>query len=1589
MPNRLQHESSPYLLQHASNPVDWYPWGDEAWARAVAEDKPVLLSIGYASCHWCHVMERESFADPEIAALVNKHFISIKVDREERPDLDALYIEALQTLTGAAGWPLTLFLTPERKLFFGGSYFPPAARDELPSFRAVLESVIDEWRDSRRELERQAESILGEMRARDANLPERQALTTELLDQGILRILSTADQVHGGFGEAPKFPQPWLVELMLRAAARGPGGAHGIADLTLRRMARGGIYDQLGGGFHRYAVDAAWRTPRFEKMLSDNALLARLYTHAWQARHDPLFERIAVETLEFLLADLGAGEGGFFSGQDAESGGVEGAYHLWSHDELTGVAPGAAAWFGVTPEGNHAGGLNVLTAAGDLPPADLRAALLAARSQRPRPGRDEKILTSWNGLAVAALAEAGAVFGRQDFVEAAKRAATFLLDHVMTRGGALAHSWHMGAARGTGLAEDYVYLAEGLLALWEATFDPAWAEAAQRLAGKLLEDFWDPERGGLFSTAHEGEQLVVRRKDLPDSITPSPNGVASLLLQRLGVLGGDDELTRRGVEILEMAEPLMQAAPQESGTLFAALDFHLSGPKEIAVIGDPVAAGTAALLAEVWSRYVPNRVLAGGGATPGLLSPLLAGRTEVNGLPTGFVCEHGTCKRPVNDPAEFARQLRVAGLPASETVNRAAQLARFTLHRMSLLDRLDNPLWIDPLKERGFFTTPPAPIDQYVPGAMGAPPWPDSKYLARMAGVDPFAVHRVAMEIPETDNSLVHEDLADAALALPPDLAADFAARAKRWLTTSPYHVMLPKKLGDLVSNLATKGHGDEALDLARSLLELLGDEGPAARITEDVGFVLPPVPHARFSDWDYEQILKENFSGVVKALGVPALDLLCDLLSQALELSVAAPGPADPSRGDGSYLWRPAIEDDPRNLDRSLRNSLVSAVRDGAMGVVRENPGILPDLFDRLADRRWPVFVRIGLSLLRQFPEDAPGLAAAKLSDRNYLTDPHYSREYLLLARQQLASLTDEERERVLAWVNEGPDLARWDAVPGRWDSDPEDRIDAEEFAQGWSASRAALLTDPEASLDAAFAFALSDPPVDLTSPKQAGWLRTAEASEIVRFARVWREPAMIGAPTAAGLCKKLVEVVTTEPGRFASEAPAFAGLPDDELRALLMGLREATKQGVVTFDWSPVLDLLALVAGRETTDTESNRALRISVARLLAAGFANGAGEIPASARTRVWAIIRPIAMEAEPPGAGDADGADTVGPGPGRSVAAEGLQAVVRYALWMRRQIEGQPRGRDLARTGWEQMPEVREVLEAHLSPGRPPTPAVQAVFGQWFPWLLMLDPAWAAARRWAIFPAEATLDHLRQAAWDTYLAVSPVFDQVFELLSSEYEQAASSIVVDTGLSRPQQGLAEHLVAVYLRGRVPLEGPASPLATFLEHASSSQRAHALAWVGQMVQGQDRIPSEIVHRLQRLWESRLSAAQQAADPAAHAEELAQFGVWFSSGKFDGPWAVAQLFAVLELTGRVGNTSKVVERLKTYMDTMPYEVARCIAVLVANERGAITILGWGQDAQQMLSRIVGGSDARARDIALDLLDTFDLQPVAELIRWS
>src|SRR5579872_789207 len=893
---------------------------------------------------------------------------------------------------------------------------------------------------------------------------------------------------------------------MLRAAARGPGGAHGIADRTLRRMARGGIYDQVGGGFHRYAADGAWVVPHFEKMLYDNALMARLYTHAWQARHDPLFRRIATETLDYLLATLREEAGGFAAAEDSDdASGAEGAYWLWSFDEFTAVAPEAAPFFGVTREGNFEG-RNILTAAADEPPAEARARLAEARARRERPAVDRTIVTGWNGLAIAALANTGAAFDRPDYLAAAEQAASFVLGQV-AEDGEVPHTLEPAArvarGAGTGLAEDYAYLADGLFALWEATLDARWLEACERLTRRLVASFWDDRLGGLFSTPHPspvGEQPVFRRKDMIDGLTPSPNGVASLLLQRLGALLGDEELAGRGRQILEAARAGIQAVPQESGSLLAALDFLVSGPREIAIVGDD-GPERIALLREVWGRYLPNRVLAGGR----IVSPLLEGRRPIEGRPTAYVCEHSACRRPTGNPAELAQQLRGAGLPSPEQLSRAADLARSTLHRMSLLDQLDNPLWIDPLREQGFFRTPPGSIEDYLPGASGSPPWPDSKYLARMAGVDPFAVHRVAMAIPDTDNPLVHEDLADTALALPPDLAADFARRAGGWLRSSVNNAGLPKKLGSLLSHLAKAGRGAEALELAGALLELHAEPGAFRGAAVEEGLVPAPQPQPRFGAWDYDEILKENLPDVVRAVQLPAFELLASLLEAALELSREGAETSGPP-ADGSYLWRPNIGEDPRNLDRTVRNSLVAALRDAAELIARENPGMLGDLVAALDARQWAIFRRLSLHLLWAFPEDAPQLVSGALAQRTLLDDPHTSREWLLLARQQLEGLAPAARAELLGWVQDGPDLSRWDGVPDRWGADPADEQAAATYRRWWSASRSAFLEATgedrpvaesggleEETGDAAFAFLPSPPPVDPTTPKQAEWLRTA----------------------------------------------------------------------------------------------------------------------------------------------------------------------------------------------------------------------------------------------------------------------------------------------------------------------------------------------------------------------------------------------------------------------------------------------------------------------------------------------------------------
>jgi uncharacterized protein len=623
--NRLAHETSPYLLQHADNPVDWYPWGDEARERARREDKPILLSVGYAACHWCHVMEHESFEDAETAALMNDHFVCVKVDREERPDVDAVYMDAVVTLTGHGGWPMTVFLTPDGEPFFGGTYFPPEPRHGLPSFRQLLAAVAEAWRDRRGDVTAQAGRLTQELRGAARVEPARDPLTSGLLAQAVAGLRAQFDPVWGGFGGAPKFPPASALEFLLRR------GETGIVEKTLDSMALGGMYDLVGGGFHRYSVDREWLIPHFEKMLYDNALLLPVYLHGWLVLGKERYRQVAEQTLDYLLRELRLPEGGLASAQDADTEGVEGLTFTWTEDD-----PVPRELLQPFEHGRFA-------LRGELDEAT-RQRLLDLRSQRPQPLRDDKAITSWNGLALAALAEAGRRLDRADALDAAIALGEFLLGPLSTPDGRLHRTWRAGDAKQTGFLEDYADAANGLYELHVATGELRWLLEARRLALLAVELFADDERGGFFHTPADGEELVSRRKQLDDNPTPSGNSMLAYVLLRLSRIWGDAELERRAVSVFRLLAPLLPRAPSAFGHALCALELHFSPPREIAVIGPPDSDVARAAVA----TFDPAAVVAFG---PSEEVPLLAGKDYVEGKPAVYVCERFACQAPVTDAA--------------------------------------------------------------------------------------------------------------------------------------------------------------------------------------------------------------------------------------------------------------------------------------------------------------------------------------------------------------------------------------------------------------------------------------------------------------------------------------------------------------------------------------------------------------------------------------------------------------------------------------------------------------------------------------------------------------------------------------------------------------------------------------------------------------------------------------------------------------------------------------------------------------------------------------------------------------------------
>jgi uncharacterized protein len=681
--NRLRYETSPYLLQHKDNPVDWYPWGEEAFQKAREEDKPILLSVGYSACHWCHVMEHESFSSERIARIMNQHFVNIKVDREERPDVDSIYMTAVQMLTGHGGWPMTVFLTPDGRPFYGGTYFPPEDRPPMPAFPKVLTTLAQAYRERREQVLDSAGKVSDALNQHFQHELESTTLTDSLLDEAARNLAPQFDEQNGGFGGAPKFPPAMVIDFLLRTYHRtGANRSLEMAEITLKKMARGGIYDQVGGGFHRYTVDAIWLTPHFEKMLYDNALLARAYVDAWRLTGNALYRETAEGVFTYVLREMTSLDGGFYSAQDADSEGEEGKFYVWMPDEIEDVLdPDDAGiinhYYAVSETGNFEG-KNILSVPREpdeiaselgIAPDTLRETvqrsnqrLYEARAQRVWPGRDEKVLTSWNGLMLRAFAEGAVALGRSDLLDAAVRNATFLRDNLY-RDGQLLRSYKDGDARLPGFLEDYVYLIDALISVYEATFDAGWLTWADDLAKKMITDFGDEQNGGFYDTAASHEGLITRPREFVDNAVPSGNSVAAEALQRLAILTGNQDYQRRAIGVLERYGAVAAQQPNGFGRLLAACDFALSTPLEVALVGDLSDANLREMLDAVHTPYLPNKVVALRRPDDSELIeqaiPLLAHRQMIDGTATAYVCQNYTCQQPVTDVSALREQLGI------------------------------------------------------------------------------------------------------------------------------------------------------------------------------------------------------------------------------------------------------------------------------------------------------------------------------------------------------------------------------------------------------------------------------------------------------------------------------------------------------------------------------------------------------------------------------------------------------------------------------------------------------------------------------------------------------------------------------------------------------------------------------------------------------------------------------------------------------------------------------------------------------------------------------------------------------------------
>jgi uncharacterized protein len=677
--NRLIHETSPYLLQHAHNPVDWYPWGEEALARSKKENKPILLSIGYSSCHWCHVMEKESFENEAIAEVMNQRFVNIKVDREERPDLDELYMNAVQVITGSGGWPMTVFLTPALIPFHAGTYFPPEDRAGMPGLAKILVVVSDYYHSHRGEVEKMEAQLENALHQIAEIHPSQEAVSDKVLSRAFDALESQFDSIYGGFGKAPKFPGSMALSFLLRYwKSIGSKKALEMVERTLEKMAQGGIYDHLGGGFHRYSVDERWLIPHFEKMLYDNALLSRTYFEAYQATQKVRYRRVGEETLNYVLGEMKSPEGGFYSTQDADSEGEEGKFYVWTRDEIKkvlGKEKGTpfCAYYGVGTEGNFQGGASVLNIASTsenvsklygTPVEELgkllgegREKLYAEREKRVKPARDEKILTSWNGLMISSLVDGFRVAGNEKYLKGAVDAAHFILKE-MRKDSHLMRVFSKGKSRGTGYSEDYAFLIQALIDLYEATFEMEWLKKAEDLNRRMIDQFWDDRSGGFFFSGVENESLITRSKNPYDNAIPSANSIAVFNLIRLGYLTGEESLKQKAEQIFHLFQSFLDQRPSGFAQMLSGLSFFLD-PQEIGIVGSKNDLKTKSMLKEIYLAYLPNKILSlrdPQDPVEGDWFPFLKDKGS-QAIPTAFVCKGFTCLPPVKNAKELKKIL--------------------------------------------------------------------------------------------------------------------------------------------------------------------------------------------------------------------------------------------------------------------------------------------------------------------------------------------------------------------------------------------------------------------------------------------------------------------------------------------------------------------------------------------------------------------------------------------------------------------------------------------------------------------------------------------------------------------------------------------------------------------------------------------------------------------------------------------------------------------------------------------------------------------------------------------------------------------